>query len=390
MPSEQHGNSGSDLWISLEDAVKTTGVSKRNIESWVREGRIKREKKGGVVYLWVQDLAQITPLASPESAEDRSVEPEIIQPVPRDHFSSPTVLGRQISEKLEKGLHLQEELAERMERINQGLEKVEKGAIDEKTAKELSLLGNVFRAIHQQNREVSEALASQKQLLEDVPAMIGDRDRLKDEVEKGKRKNLTTTAIFSVLVVALLITAVGLGMYFSSEARRANEEKERRIEENRKDASRERAQLREEHNERLKDLKSGYEQRLAEIKREFEREEQLWQQKLQDRDRQASEQLERLEREKQKETEQLTNLYHQKLQGLLLSMASAINGNAILVGGNATEYRQSAGNNADDQAEDVKDNTPTQKNRTVNQILEQYIPREEVPSGGMLEPLNRP
>ena len=207
-------NPNSDLWISLEDAVHSTGVSRRTIQEWVRSGQVKREKRKGKVFLWVADLTQITPLTrerEPQPDEIPSPEPEVL--APSEIYSGAPL--KMLGEKLKENQLMQEQILSKVGEVEGALQRLgeleNSPALDERTVKELSLLGSVFRSIHQQNEKVGIALSTQdgmiRELGEKLKTEQGWRERW-DQI----RSRLTIWKGLTLAAITIFISLSVIGL----------------------------------------------------------------------------------------------------------------------------------------------------------------------------------
>jgi hypothetical protein len=239
MSSQSSGDHQSDLWISLDDAVKGTGVSKRSIQDWVRTGEVKREKRKGKVFLWVADLTALTPLtrAVPEvEPEELAQGPEVLLPEAVDSYVAGASM-KAVGERLKENRQLQEKILSRLDEVGGAIELVQKNAmepkdpqLDERTVKELSLLGNVFRSIHQQNEKVSKALEGQELLLKNLESGLDREASWSDRWVKGEQK----VARWKIVSICLLMGAMTLGLFFWREIEgmvRSHEDELKQVEE---------------------------------------------------------------------------------------------------------------------------------------------------------------
>lgn len=203
----------SDLWISLEEAVSSTGVSKRTIQEWVRSGQVKREKRKGKVFLWVADLTKITPLTrerEPKPDEVPTPEPEVLAPSYENYPGAPM---KMLGEKLKENQEMQEMILAKVGDVEGALQRlgeIEKTpGLDERTVKELSLLGSVFRSIHQQNEKVGQALGDQGEMIKNLGEQLKTEQSWRDRWDQIRSrltlwKGLTIAAIFIFLSAAVL------------------------------------------------------------------------------------------------------------------------------------------------------------------------------------------
>lgn len=213
-------NRDSALWISLEEAVERTGTSRKNILQWVSEGLIKKEKHKGRVYLWVADLSRQIPL----QILDESATPEKINKEDKQLLLSPEgdILPgeivsplKQFAGQLEESLKVQQKISEQLEVVNDTLAHAPQNhsPLDEKTVKELSLLGSVFRSIHQQNEKSNEALEKHHLMLENLSTQLASENSSREKLEKAEKK-IFRTGITSIAALAL-VTGIGfLLLYF--------------------------------------------------------------------------------------------------------------------------------------------------------------------------------
>ena len=222
MSSQTSGDHQSDLWISLDDAVEGTGVSRRSIQEWIRTGEVKREKRKGKVYLWVADLTAITPLTRPvpeATNESAPRGPEVLLPEAIDSYVAGASM-KAVGERLKENRQLQEKILARLEEVSGAIETVQKSALepkesqlDERTVKELSLLGNVFRSIHQQNEKVSKALEGQELLLKNLESGLDREASWSERWVKGEQK----VARWKIVSICLFMLALTLGLFFWKE-----------------------------------------------------------------------------------------------------------------------------------------------------------------------------
>ena len=180
----------SDLWISLDEAVLRSGLSRRTILDWSKSGKVKREKRKGRVYLWVSDLATLTPLTRVEKVAEVIPEPEVLPSVPAENYGGSNVVQiKLMGDQLKENLERQEEVLEHVTELQNSLARLEgKEVLDERTKKELSLLGNVFRSLHQQNEKVNLALVSQKDAWDEWQVKNNDREELLNKVNTSNKK----------------------------------------------------------------------------------------------------------------------------------------------------------------------------------------------------------
>jgi hypothetical protein len=211
MVSSSTGDNNSDLWISLDDAVSYTGVSRRSIQEWIRTGQVKREKRKGQIFVWVADLAGLTPLTRPEP-EEESPKAEVLSPSYSDGYTSAASL-KAVGERLKENFLIQEKILNRLDEVQNAVVKANERSVepvlDERTVKELSLLGNVFRSIHQQNEKVGKALDQQESLLRKMESNIDREDSwtqrwLGSERRLGRWRLLTITFLVLGMAIALL------------------------------------------------------------------------------------------------------------------------------------------------------------------------------------------
>jgi hypothetical protein len=222
MSSQSSGDHQSDLWISLDDAVAGTGVSRRSIQDWVRTGEVKREKRKGKVYLWVADLTALAPLTRPvpETEPEQVLRaPEVLLPEAMDNYVAGASM-KAVGERLKENRQLQEKILSRLEEVGGAIDLVQKNAmepkgsaLDERTVKELSLLGNVFRSIHQQNEKVSKALEGQESLLKNLESGLDREASWSDRWVRGEQK----VARWKIVSICLFMMAVTLGLFFWRE-----------------------------------------------------------------------------------------------------------------------------------------------------------------------------
>jgi hypothetical protein len=212
----------SELWISLEDAVQATGVSRRNIQEWVRSGQIKREKRKGKVFLWVSDLTELTPLTRVDPETVPQPEPELLPTVLGPNLPSASI--KVFGERLSESVGLQKQILQRLDDVQQAA--LAAGAdkepamplLDERTVKELSLLGNVFRSIHQQNEKVSDALLKQEQMLSSMGEDANKEERWIAKCS-GAERRLGSWKLFSVFVGMLFLLALVSGFLYDQQQR---------------------------------------------------------------------------------------------------------------------------------------------------------------------------
>jgi hypothetical protein len=288
MPSQQSGDQNSDLWISLEDAVEGTGVSKRTIQGWVRSGEVKREKRKGKTYLWVADLTAMTPLTrsepSAESAPQEDATPQVILPEVMDSYVAGASM-KAVGERLKENRQLQEKILERLEEVGGAIELVkEKGmepvapALDERTVKELSLLGNVFRSIHQQNEKVSKALEGQEELLKNLEAGMDREIKWTERWMKGEKSLLRWKVVALILVVLMIASGMVAAQFYLNEMDKLEqeqalaEEKRREIIEESEARERDLLLARDEHKKSLQLLKQRGEETVKHHKLQFSEE----------------------------------------------------------------------------------------------------------------------
>lgn len=205
MPREQNGNRNSELWISLDETVKRTGVSKRNILEWVSAGLIKKEKKKGMVYLWVADLVKQTPLSTVEPQEIHTtteiIAPEV-EPI-TGQFAPIRHLGEQIQQSLDGQTQILSCLNDIQEHLKQDSPTPQH--LDEKTIKELSLLGSVFRSLHQQNEKISESLERQDNTIRQINLNAANQRDLEDKVSQAQSKAGRITIVTSTVIILLIL-----------------------------------------------------------------------------------------------------------------------------------------------------------------------------------------
>ena len=212
----------SELWISLEDAVQATGVSRRNIQEWVRSGQIKREKRKGKVFLWVSDLTELTPLTRVDPETVPQPEPELLPTVLGPNLPSGSI--KAFGERLSESVGLQKQILQRLDDVHQAA--LSTGAdkeplaplLDERTVKELSLLGNVFRSIHQQNEKVSDALLKQDQMLSSIREESNKEERWIEKCS-GAERRLGRWKLFSVIVGMIFLFALVSAVLYDQQQR---------------------------------------------------------------------------------------------------------------------------------------------------------------------------
>ena len=206
------GDNSSDLWISLDDAVSYTGVSRRSVLEWIRSGQVKREKRQGQVYVWVADLAAITPLTRPEP-EIQTSKAELLSPSFLEGYSSVASI-KAVGERLKENMQLQEKILGRLDEVQNAVAKFSTPSseplLDERTIKELSLLGNVFRSLHQQNEKVAKSLDGQEALLKKIDSTVNKEDSwtqrwLNSEKRLGRWRLVTVSTIVLGLAMGLLV-----------------------------------------------------------------------------------------------------------------------------------------------------------------------------------------
>ncbi len=220
MPLEQPGQENSDMWISLDEAEKRSGISRRKLLDWTKEGKVKREKKKGVIYVWVADLIKLAPLTQTEIS---SVETEILLPEPEPAATMGT-LGplRNISEQIEVSLGNQNAIIQSFETLQKHIQKISKASnkpvLDEKTVKELSLLGNVFKSLYQQNEKLNQTLDEHGKALTQISGSEQSIEILNEKVatsEKSRYLAHLCWAAFSIFSVAILVIFI---VYFKNNA----------------------------------------------------------------------------------------------------------------------------------------------------------------------------
>ncbi|MBF0197324.1 MAG: hypothetical protein HQL32_06420 [Planctomycetes bacterium] len=210
MPDNIKDQPDSDLWISLDEAVLRSGVSKRNIQEWVRSGQVKREKRRGKIFVWVRDLVTLTPLTQKEEVETEELPvmtTEILPPSAGELSQGASASLRLVGEQLRKNSENQENMLTRMDEIQGVLSQVnDMDRLDPRTIKELSLLGNVFRSIHQNGEKVAEALKTQELMLKGLGEESAKKEELQKEVhdlEKKSDRGYWVAALISVVVLAI-------------------------------------------------------------------------------------------------------------------------------------------------------------------------------------------
>jgi hypothetical protein len=201
----------SDLWISLDEAVRSTGASRRAIQDWVRSGQVKREKRKGKVFLWVADLTQIIPLTRkrvPEPDEVPTPEPEVL--APSETF--PGAPLKMLGEKLKENQEMQEEILSKVGDVKGALlrlEEIERSpSLDERTVKELSLLGSVFRSIHQQNEKVGLALGTQEEIIKELGNKLETEQGWRDRWGKIRSKLTLWKALTCIAIIIFIALSV--------------------------------------------------------------------------------------------------------------------------------------------------------------------------------------
>lgn len=201
----------SDLWISLDEAVLRSGLSRRTILDWSKSGKVKREKRKGRVYLWVSDLATLTPLTRVEKVAEVVSEPEVLPSVPSENYGGSNVVQiKLMGDQLKENLERQEEVLEHVTELQNSLARLEeKEVLDERTKKELSLLGNVFRSLHQQNEKVNLALVSQRDAWDEWQVKNDDREELLSKVNTSNKKAST----WLVLLISASVIFFILGFW---------------------------------------------------------------------------------------------------------------------------------------------------------------------------------
>lgn len=175
--------------------MERTGVSQRTLQDWVKSGLIKKEKRAGVQFLWVEDLVRQTPLQ--QNPEPETQQPELLTPQPSGGSLS---LNRQLSQQFAEGLELQKRVLGKIESLEISLK--QQNPLDPAVVRELSLLGNVFRSIHQQNEKVGLALSRQEQQLSDLLQVSRQTGELEGRLEhERERSRWTTTTLLAVLFI---------------------------------------------------------------------------------------------------------------------------------------------------------------------------------------------
>lgn len=217
MPTEQEGQENSDMWISLDEAMLRSGKTKKEIIDWTKSGEVKREKKKGIIYVWVADLIKLTPLTQTELPPKVKETTEIIRPESSVASSMAHLAPlRNIAEQMEQSLEQQRHVLEKIDaleiQINQPVE-IEKQPplLDEKTIKELSLLGNVFKSIYQQHEKISKSLEDQEKVMNQLALSERESEVLKDKInkaEKGKMLSHFTWAIVCLVIVCVIGVAL--------------------------------------------------------------------------------------------------------------------------------------------------------------------------------------
>lgn len=194
----------------MDEAVSASGVSRRTIEDWVRSGQVKRERRKGRVFLWVADLAHLTPLTRTELEPELTQEPEVLPST--EGFSGPAPL-KVLGERFKENAELQRKILEKVESVEVSLHNLpgDGSGLDEKTLKELSLLGSVFRSLHQQNEKVNQGLEGQGRTLSEISLLLQENQREGEQKDQLVRRVSRWKSSFLVVgVLSLVIVLVGL------------------------------------------------------------------------------------------------------------------------------------------------------------------------------------
>jgi hypothetical protein len=122
-------------------------------------------------------------------------------------------------DRLKESVGLQKQILERLDEVQSlALQNVQrepaetKPVLDDRTVKELSLLGNVFRSIHQQNEKVNEALIKQDELLKSIQDNSAKEKEWSDRWVGSERK-IGKWKVMSISATTLLIAASGFGAF---------------------------------------------------------------------------------------------------------------------------------------------------------------------------------
>lgn len=267
----------------MDEAVLRSGLSRSTILDWSRSGKVKREKRKGKVYLWVSDLATLTPLSRIEPEVEQLSSPEVLPSTLPENYSGGSnivqikLMGDQLKENLEK----QEQVLEHVVGLQNTLEKLEhQEVLDERTKKELSLLGNVFRSLHQQNEKVNLALVSQKEALERWQQDQGNREELIKKVEQSDKK--ATTWLFGLLSATVLFGVLIFWIFrewqndqkLSTHIVENLEGENRKLNTNLEKEQLDKEALREKKNTEIKTLQSQHTEQLESLEYEFREKEQ--------------------------------------------------------------------------------------------------------------------
>jgi len=336
MPQEQPGQENSDMWISLDEAEKRSGMSKRNLLDWTKEGKVKREKKKGVIYLWVADLIKLAPLTQTEISP---VETEILSPVPEPSTS----IGnfgplRNISDQIETSLDNQNSIIQNFEALQKHIQKISKASnkpvLDEKTVKELSLLGNVFKSLYQQNEKLNQTLSEHGKTLTQISGSEQSMDILNEKIATSEKSRLVAHlcwAAFSIFAVAILMIFI---VYFKNNVDTLNlslndvksqsaeqlKDSKSQLEITKADRDRKLEQLRTESSNNMEKLRLAHKNnvektslRLTEEKKEIKHEYEKMTTKI---DQNHQLELGRIELAKKEEIGKLTQQYLKELEKL--------------------------------------------------------------------------
>lgn len=262
----------------MDEAVLRSGLSRSTILDWSRSGKVKREKRKGKVYLWVSDLATLTPLSRVEPEVEPLSAPEVLPSALPENYSGGSnivqikLMGDQLKENLEK----QEQVLEHVVALQTTLEKLEhQEVLDERTKKELSLLGNVFRSLHQQNEKVNLALVSQKEAIEKWQQEQGHREELIKKVEQSDKK--ATTWLFGLLSATVLFGVLLFWIYrewendqeLSSHIVENLEEEKRELNTSLEKEQLDKEVLREKKNQEIKSILSQHNEKVESLESEF-------------------------------------------------------------------------------------------------------------------------
>jgi len=281
--SQAHlGDEQSELWISLDEAVIRSGLSKRTILDWSRDGKVKREKRKGRIYLWVSDLVQLTPLTRTEPIEQSTQVHQVLPSVSSETYGGSNIVQiKLMGDQLKHNLEKQEQVLENVIQLQSTLERLEsKEVLDERTRKELSLLGNVFRSLHQQNEKVNVALEVQSQSLNRFIEIHSDREILVQKIEKTNQR--ATTWFYSLVfgMVLFILLSSWLFREWSIDQKHAlalvesEKSEKQRIHGELEKEKLELVELREKKELEMKTLSHQHLQVLEELKQEQKRSEQ--------------------------------------------------------------------------------------------------------------------